>query len=170
MEEKFLCVMVGYDEETEMKLSDIQKELYLLGYSGTHTKNLPQHITLGTYDLQQKDELVLLIKSVAERTTSFNITFNHVGIFSGSKVLFIAPDSSKELLDLKENFGDSFGWTPHTTMLIDEPNIIYEALPIVAEKFKAFKGKVNTIHLYEFWPTRHIFSISLVNGDNLNVR
>lgn len=46
MENKFLCVMAGYDDDTENYLAGIQKNLYAAGLTGQHTKNIPQHITL----------------------------------------------------------------------------------------------------------------------------
>ena len=49
MENKFLCVMAGYDDDTENYLAGIQKKLYAVGLTGQHTKNIPQHITLQTY-------------------------------------------------------------------------------------------------------------------------
>lgn len=49
MENKFLCVMAGYDDETEKHLAGIQQKLYDVGVTGEHTKNIPQHITLQTY-------------------------------------------------------------------------------------------------------------------------
>lgn len=140
-------------------------ELYKKGYDGEHTKDLPQHITLGTFRVSQEMEIRELLKKVAAKTEAFTITFNHVGIFGGSKVLFIAPDLNRKLLELKENFSDSHNWTPHTTMLIDKPNIIYQALPIVADKFEAFEGYINYIYLYEFWPTRFICSEKLIYQD-----
>jgi 2'-5' RNA ligase len=152
--------MAGYDEITEKNLASIQNELYNVGFVGTHTKNLPQHITLGTFPLEKEAEIKTLIKRIAEVTESFDITFNHIGIFGGSNVLFIAPDPNVRLLNLKEYFGDSYDWTPHSTMLIDEPNKVFDALPIVANKFSAFQGKVENIHLYEFGPTRHILSLN----------
>lgn len=163
MENKFLCVMAGYDKETEDYLAKLQELLYQQGYVGTHTKNLPQHITVGTFSVEREEEVIQLLKNTVNVTAQFSITFNHIGVFGGGNVLFIAPDTNKELLSLKEVFGDSENWTPHTTMLIDEPNVIYTALPIVVENFKAFHGKVTTIHLYEFWPTRHIVSLELGN-------
>lgn len=162
MRDKFLCVMAGYDETTEKLIVDIQQKLYDKGYVGNHTKNLPQHITLGTFSLDKEKSLIDLIKKVTNETRKFEITFNHIGIFEGSKVLFIGPDANYNLLQLKENFGNSFDWTPHTTMLIDDVENIMSAFPIVAKHFKAFQGQVQTIHLYEFWPTRHILSINLV--------
>jgi 2'-5' RNA ligase len=158
--DKFLCVMAGYDDNTEKQLSDIQNKLYEKGFVGKHTKDLPQHITLGTFPMNKEGEVVNLLKKVAKETRQFEITFNHIGIFGGSEVLFIAPDTNYSLLKLKENFGESFNWTPHTTMLIDEAENIIRAIPIVAEYFQSFQGRVQTIHLYEFWPTRHILTIS----------
>ncbi len=161
MKDKFLCVMAGYDDDTEKKLSEIQDKLLDNGFVGKQTKDLPQHITLGTFPADKEEELIHLLHQVAKESKQFEISFNHIGIFGGSEVLFIAPDSNYNLLKLKEYFGDSFDWTPHTTMLIDEAEIIYKAIPIVAESFQAFQGQVQNIHLYEFWPTRHILTLSL---------
>lgn len=160
MMDKFLCVMAGYDVNTEKKLSDIQNKLKEKGFVGNQTKDLPQHITLGTFPVNKEGEVIKLLNKVAKETRQFEITFNHIGIFGGSEVLFIAPDANYNLLKLKENFGESFDWTPHTTMLIDEAENIFRAIPIVAEYFKSFQGQVQAIHLYEFWPTRHILTIS----------
>lgn len=161
MDKKILCVMAGYDDETEQYLAAIQNKLYKNGFVGTHTKNLPQHITLGIFSVEKETEIIDLVTRVSKEIKSFDITFNHIGVFEGSNVLFVAPDPNSKLFILKEYFGDSFNWTPHTTMLIDNPEAIYKAVPIVAEDFKAFQGKVRNIHLYEFWPARHILSLTL---------
>ncbi len=161
MMDKFLCVMAGYDINTEKRLSDIQNKLYEKGFVGNHTKDLPQHITLGTFPVDKEGEVFNLLNKVSKETRQFDITFNHIGIFGGSQVLFIAPDTNYSLLKLKENFGDSFNWTPHTTMLIDKTENVSRAMPIVVEYFEAFQGQVQTIHLYEFWPSRHILTVSL---------
>ena len=100
-----------------------------------------------------------LLQKLSEEVSSFDISFNHVGIFAGGYVLFIAPDHNAALLKLKENFGDSFDWTAHTTMLIDQPETVCAALPILMKDFTAFRGRVNALHLYEFFPTRHILSV-----------
>lgn len=161
MSDKFLCVMAGYDAETEAHLAGLQNALYESGFCGRHTKNIPQHITLGSFPLSDEERLTALLKDLAGKTHSFPVTFNHLGIFGGAQVLFVAPDTGHELLDLKENFGDSFNWTPHTTMLIDDPEQIFAAQRLLAEKFSAFEGSVETLHLYEFWPTRHILTVEL---------
>lgn len=161
MENRFLCVMAGYDEATESRLAGIQKKLYALGLTGHHTKDIPQHITLQTYPTEQETEVVQMLQRIAAETVPFDVCFSHVGIFTGGKVLFIAPDKDTDLINLKEKFGPSFDWTPHTTMLIDEQENIRKALPLVMEEFSSFWGKVTSLHLYEFWPTRHILTVDL---------
>lgn len=161
MENKFLCVMAGYDDETENHLAGIQKKLYAAGLTGRHTKDIPQHITLQTYPPEQEAEVVELVRKIAAETAPFDVCFSHIGIFTGGKVLFIAPDKDTDLIALKERFGPSFDWTPHTTMLIDEPENIQQAVPMVMREFASFNGKVTCLHLYEFWPTRPILTVSL---------
>jgi len=158
---KIYCVLAGYDAQTEQHLAGIQQKLYDQGFAGTQTKDIFMHITLGTFSPDDEETLIAKMRSAAEECASFDISFNHIGIFGGSKVLFIAPDVKHELLTLKEHFGSIDGWTAHTTMLIDEPEVIFRALPIVSENFAAFRGRVESMHLYEFWPTRHVFSIDL---------
>lgn len=159
MENRFLCLMAGYDDNTENRLAGIQKKLYAVGLTGQHTKNIPQHITLQTYPTEQEAEVVQMVQEIAAETKAFDVCFSHIGIFTGGKVLFIAPDKDSDLIALKEKFGPSFDWTPHTTMLIDEPENIQTAVPLVMKEFSSFHGKVACLHLYEFWPTRHILTV-----------
>ncbi len=162
MEDKALYIMAGYDDATEEHLAGIQRKLYDAGFVGTHTKNIPQHITLCSYPVEQEEKLKRKLRSVAARTRSFDVCFTHVGIFGGENVLFIVPDKNKKLIKLKETFGGgAYGWQPHTTMLIDEPENIREALPLVLDEFSPFNGKVTSLHLYEFWPTRPILTVYL---------
>lgn len=159
MENKALYVMAGYDDETENHLAGIQNKLYDAGFTGTHTKNIPQHITLCSYPVEQEEMLKEKLSTIAEKFAAFDICFTHVGIFGGGNVLFIAPDKNKKLIELGELFGNTYGWPPHTTMLIDEPENIKRALPMVLNEFSQFSGKVTSLHLYEFWPTRPILTV-----------
>ena len=161
MADKALYILAGYDAETESRLSCIQNRLYARGFTGTHTKNIPQHITLGSFPVEKEEELKSILKNLSAETDEFDITFNHIGLFGGARVLFVAPDANENLLKLKEKFGSSHNWAPHTTMLIDTPDKIYAALPLVMDSFSAFSGKVSSLHLYEFFPTRHILSVNL---------
>lgn len=166
MEDKALYVLAGYDDRTEEILAGMQNKLYESGFSGVQTKNIPMHFTLGSYDTEQEEELKARLTGIAETDKAFSVSFNHAGLFRlpQNDVLFIAPEVSREMLFLKDRFTDSkdpFRWSPHTTLLIDKADTILKAIPLVLDGFTAFDGKVATLHLYEFWPTRHILSVRL---------
>ena len=161
MADKILCILAGYDGKTEARLCALQNRLYESGFTGTHTKNLLQHITLGTFPAEEEQALCQRMRQAAGECRPFPLSFNHVGIFGGSKVLFAAPDATPELLQLRGHFGPALGWTAHNTLLIDDPEAVYRALPLVMEGFSAFEGQVESLHLFEFWPTRHILSLPL---------
>ena len=163
MPDKSLYIFAGYDEMTDAHLTSIQNKLFACGFTGKQTRNIPQHITMGSLPSTAENEqkLAALLHALSENTAAFEVTFNHVGIFGGMRVLFLAPDVNADLLNLKEQIESSYNWTPHSTTLIDDPEIIYKALPIVMNNFSAFSGRVTTLHLYEFFPTRHILSVAL---------
>ena len=166
MAEKKLYVLAGYDNRTECVLAGMQNKLYELGFCGIQTKNIPMHFTLGSYDMDQEEELKERLVKTAETHDAFSVSFNHIGLFRfpQNDVLFIAPEVSREMLCLKDSFMDSkdrFNWSPHTTLLIDEAEMIQKAIPVVMDGFAPVEGKVKVLHLYEFWPTRHILSVQL---------
>lgn len=158
--EKFLCVLAGYDEETDAHLQSLQQRLYAAGFSGTQTRGIPMHATLG-YAACEDEAAMLEVMHSAAQAAPFDVTFNHIGIFGGGKVMFVAPDVSHALLFLKEHFGGSDNWTAHTTMLIDEPNVICDAATHLLREFSAFRGRIDRLHLYEFQPPRHIATVML---------
>ena len=165
MAEKYLYVMAGFDAETEERLAELQNLLYANGFTGTQTKEIPLHLTLAEIsadDVRDEHWLKEIMEEMAERSFDFTVTFSHIGIFSGGKVLFAAPDPVPELLHLNGRFDFSDeSWTPHATLLIDEPSVILEALPLVLEKFKPFTGRIDRLYLYEFFPSRHIATVEL---------
>lgn len=167
MRDKFLCVMAQFDKEAEEKLGRIYKELLEAGFVGNQTPNLPYHITLGTFDLEKENELKKLLKKVASNTSKIQVSFNHIGLF-GMEVLFAAPSVSHELLNLQKEFNNNYAndltWAPHTTIIIDKPEIIQKAIPIVAQNFSSFSGYIESISLYEFWPTRFISEEKLIHN------
>lgn len=166
MRDKFLCVMAQFDKETEEKLGGIYKGLSEAGFVGNQTPNLPYHITLGTFELEKENELKELLKRVASNTSKIQVSFNHIGLF-GMEVLFAAPSVSHELLNLQKEFNNNYAnelsWSPHTTIIIDKPEVIQKAIPIVAENFSSFEGYIESISLYEFWPTRFIVEEKLID-------
>ena len=163
---KALYVLAGYDDETEKRLSEIQKRLYEQGFSGVQTKDIPMHFTMGSYAPAKEAELKERLQRIAGTHKAFTAEFNHVGLFRlpANDVLFVAPEVGREMLSLKDEFADSedeFSWSPHTTILIDSPEVIQKATQLVLKELPIPKGSVTVLHLYEFWPARHILSVRL---------
>jgi len=148
----FLCAMAVYDDQTQRRIEKIRARLVEAGFVGRQTKDLPHHITLGIFQPREREEASAAMDTALRQTRAFSVDFNHVGVFGGSQVLFLAPDTNRELLTLKEHFGPSRGWTPHTTLLIDGPEQVYKALPLALEGFAPFEGRVNGLLWYQFCP------------------
>jgi len=159
--EKFLCVLVEYDRETERRVEDIRQRLCAAGFIGRQTQGIPHHITLGTFPIAEKESIGELVKEAAAQVRPFSVAFTHLGVFGGGNVLFLAPDSNRELLACRERFGASENWTPHTTLLIDEPSQICWAMPLALEAFEEFQGRVEGLSFYEFFPTELICRCAL---------
>ena len=161
MSDKALYVLAGLNKDTQNLLAEYQTALTEKGYIGTQTKNIPYHITLGSFSTDCEKSLIEKLNEYALTNPSVELMYNHIGIFGGGKVLFFCPDVTHQLLALKEAFNDNRDWTAHTTLLIDEPDNILDASKTVLSSFNPFTAKIDTLHLYEFFPTRHILSVKL---------
>lgn len=150
----FLCAMAVYDEPTQRRIEKIRESLIRAGLVGRQTKDLPHHITLGLFQPGEEADALAAMDEALRQTRGFPVTFNHLGVFGGGKVLFLAPDTNRELLTLKEHFGPSRDWTAHTTLLIEEPEEVCAALPLALNGFEAFEGRVGGVQLYQFRPRR----------------
>lgn len=165
MQDKFLCLIAAFDEETSKQMKEMEKIINEAGIVGRQTPNLPHHITLAYFETSREDEIKQLLQEVCSNTKSFDLTFSHIGLF-GLKVMFLAPDVNYELLELHRSFNkdcieDGMGWSAHATILIDEAENIQRALPLVAENFKQMSARVESVSLYEFFPARFIARCNL---------
>ena len=88
-----------------------------------------------------------------------------VGIFTGGKVLFAAPDMGPSLVALQaaceSPLVNGHPWTPHTTLLIDQPEVIGAAVPVLMQRFTPLRARIDRLHLCAFWPTREILRVPL---------
>ena len=168
MAESFLTLMADYCEEDQQRISVWYDALQTAGFTGTQTPGLNHHISLATFPLEQEAEAIALTKRVAAEYGCVNADIRHVGVFPGGKVLFAAPDMSPELVALQQACSNGpvngYPWTPHTTMLIDTPERIGEALPVLMAAFTPIRAKITHLHLCAFWPTREILTIKLTGG------
>ena len=168
MAESFLTLMADYCEEDQQRISVWYDALQTAGFTGTQTPGLNHHISLATFPLEQEVEAIALTKRVAAEYSCVSADIRHVGVFPGGKVLFAAPDMSPELVALQQACSNGpvngYPWTPHTTMLIDTPERIGEALPVLMAAFTPIRAKITHLHLCAFWPTREILTIKLTGG------
>ena len=103
---------------------------------------------------------------VCSETACIDIKMDHIGLF-GLSCLFIEPNINFELLGLQKKFFDDCGngihpWTAHATLLIDAPEAILKAIPLVAKIFQPFEARIESIALYEFFPARLIKLCNLI--------
>lgn len=167
MSDKNLYLLAKFDDETQNKLTGYYDILTKHGFIGNQTKNIPYHFTLGSCGVDCETELLIKLNEICLKTKCFDINFAYIGLF-GLNVLFIAPNMNFELQELQNNFFSDCGhgyhsWSAHATLLIDEPQTILKALPIIANNFKPFKARIESLALYEFFPARFINEFKLIN-------
>ncbi|MGI6190181.1 MAG: 2'-5' RNA ligase family protein [Clostridiales bacterium] len=160
MKEKKLYLLAVLDKESQERLAGYYDVLRQNGFTGKQTKNIPYHFTLGMKDPVCEKQLIEDLDRICADTSCIDIHLSNIGLF-GLNVLFIAPAMNFELLTLQQKFFPTCGngahnWIAHATLLIDEPEKIQKALPIAAENFRPFIGRIESIALYEFFPMRFI--------------
>ena len=170
MAESFLTLMADYCEADQQRISVWYDALQNAGFTGNQTPGLRHHISLATFPPEAEAEAIALTKAVAARFAPVDVAIRHVGVFPGGKVLFAAPDMSAPLVALQATCADGrplngFPWTPHTTMLIDEPEILGQALPVLMRHFTPLTARIDRLHLCAFWPTREILTIELTGRE-----
>lgn len=169
MAEQFLTLMADYCEEDQQRISDWYDALQKAGFTGTQTPGLNHHISLATFALEEEADAIALTRRVAAQFGPVHADIRHVGVFPGGKVLFAAPDMSPELVALQAACANGplngYPWTPHTTMLIDEPEVIGRALPVLMQRFVPLRARIDRLHLCAFWPAREILTIELTGNE-----
>ena len=165
MAEQFLTLMADLDDNAQGIMSDLYKKLQAAGFTGVQTPGLPYHISLATFPLEQEQKAAELTERVAGEFAPVQVHVSHIGIFAPGKVLFGAPERNAKLELLHDacevNPDSQHPWTPHVTLMIDEPAAICKALPLLLNSFHPFVGKITRLHLCAFWPTREIVAAEL---------
>ena len=168
MQEKKLYLLANFDNETQCVLAGYYNVLCQHGFVGNQTKDIPYHFTLGSRTVACESQTLNDLERICAKTPPIEINLGYVGLF-GLNVLFIGPNMNIGLLQLQQSFFPDCGsglhyWAAHATILIDRPETILQALPILAENFKPFRACIESISLYEFFPTRLLKEFVLKNG------
>ena len=162
--EKFITVMAIFDESTQKVFQSIQEELEQKYGVDTKTKDIPYHITLGSYAVEETEEIVSRIMDVAGKTNSFGVSFTGLNHF-GNVVRFVEPMISEELSALHMHFDSDYAngfetWKPHATVYRhSEPKEI-EVSPSITDKLDRLSdAKIVGIELGEFFPAKRIVRV-----------
>ena len=165
MAEQFLTLMADLDDDSQQRLSGWYDALKAEGFTGTQTPGLPYHISMAAFPPDREGQAAETARKAAAEFAPVSVHFSHIGMFAGGKILFAAPERNPELDRLheacKSEEPQQYPWTPHTTVLIDEPGTVHTALPIFIRSFVPFTGRIVRLHLCAFWPTREILSVDL---------
>ena len=165
MAEQFLTLMGDLDGDSQRRMAGWYGALREAGFVGTQTPGLPYHISLASFPPEKEREAVLSAEKAAAEFAPVPVHFSHMGLFAGGKVLFAAPENNPGLTTLHEacaaDTEQPGPWTPHATVLIDEPESVHAALPVFVRSFAPFVGTIVRLHLCAFWPTREIVSAGL---------
>lgn len=168
MAEQFLTLMADLDRDSQERMSGWYDALRKAGFTGTQTPGLPCHISLATFPLEQEQTAAEITRKAAAEFAPVPVHISHVGLFAGGKVLFGGPEKSAELTALREackpDAPEPYPWTPHATILIDEPDTVYAAVPVLMKSFVPFTGTIVRLHLCAFWPTREIAAAELAGS------
>ena len=170
MAEEFLTLMADLDEDTQSCMSGWYDKLKEAGFSGVQTPGLPFHISMATFPLDKEEEAISVMQNAARKFSPVSVHISHIGIFAGGKVLFGAPERDEALNVLhdacRSDSPQPYPWTPHVTVMIDKPQVICAALPVLLQSFTPIVGKITRLHLCAFWPTREIMTVELKGEPN----
>ncbi len=159
--DKHVYAVLQFDAQTEARLRGLYHTLTESGFTGTQTKGIPYHITLGAFESAAEAEVVRRVREAARTLRAFSLRLSHVGLF-GQSVLFIAPAVEHELLLLREavapygGAAEAFPWEAHVTLLMDIPEAILRAAAVLSQRFEPFLATAESIGVYEYFPERRI--------------
>lgn len=159
--DKFLTIYAVLDEKTQNSLTDLQNEILREYPNGTQTMGIPFHISLGSFPLDMKEELIERMTQLqkASKPSSIELTelhhFNH-------QVIFVSPILTEELQSLhmsfEGNYADGFPWHPHVTLYCGKEE---DGKEIIKQfHFPKKSATIIGLELGEFFPT-HIIETKL---------
>ena len=157
---KFLTVFAVFDDNTQYKLNALQKIISDNNIIGNMTTDIPFHISLGSYPLDMKEELINKIKAIASFENSFEKKKKKIQHFD-NKVLFVKPRKNNNLIKLQKNFDNNFAdgykFYPHITLFCGDKKQVKIVKQLIKNVFESFTGSITSLYLGEFYPTQIIY-------------
>ena len=164
--DKNLYILAELDDETQKILNNYNKIILENGFIGKQTKDIPYHITICSYSLENENYLKNLLEKIGEKYNQINIEYCGFGLF-GLNVLYLNPSMNLKLIELyneikEKSYTKDSDLAAHTTLFIDEPENVLKILPKFVENSKSINGIIKYISLYEFSPLKLIKRIELM--------
>lgn len=162
--DKFITVMAVLDDRTQEIMESMANDMLRQYGPDVKTKDIPYHISLGSYAPEDAEKIVARIYQVAREITPFEIKILGLNHF-GNKVRFLEPELSEELMKLHLHFDSDYangypGWMPHATVYIHEKPTEIEVSQELAEKLEIIKtAQIVGIELGEFFPAKKIVRV-----------
>ena len=153
---KFLTVFAVFDDNTQYKLNMLKQIISHNNIVGNMITDIPFHISLGSYPLDMKEELINKIKEIATIENSFEINLQKIQHFD-NKVLFVKPRKNDNLIELQKNFDNNFAdkykFYPHVTLFCG----VKILKRLIKNVFESFTGYITSLYIGEFYPTQIIY-------------
>ena len=126
--------------------------------------DIPFHVSLGSFKIEDEQELIARIKAVCSQKHEFEIKLIKVNHFN-NRVLFIEPEENIELKCLHDSFDNNYAdgspWHAHATIFCGSEEQVIKSKECMNDVFKPFKAKITGIQMGEFFPTRMIIEEKL---------
>ncbi len=157
---KFLTVFAVFDDNTQYKLNMLKQIISHNNIVGNMITDIPFHISLGSYPLDMKEELINKIKEIATIENSFEINLQKIQHFD-NKVLFVKPRKNDNLIELQKNFDNNFAdkykFYPHVTLFCGDKKQVKIVKRLIKNVFESFTGYITSLYIGEFYPTQIIY-------------
>ena len=145
----------GFDIENQKYIESIKQYLKENKIKDKEKNWLP-HITIDLYNSKNEKEFIKKIDSIVNNIECFNLNFNNLNDFDKA-TLYLEPFNADILIKIKIMFDNILTdyrletrkqriYQPHVTLCTNDN--INEALTFAKSKFKAFKGNVKYLWIY----------------------
>lgn len=154
---KFITVMARLDDESQQILADMQAKLTSGGLVGTHTTDVPFHVSLGSFPTRDAESLLALSERLSADFKRFSFELVCFSDF-GNRVLFLQPSDCPEIKTLHGffdgNFADGLPFHPHVTLFCGDEQAVIKAKSILGKLPRPLRVEVDGLLVGEFFPTR----------------
>ena len=105
--DKFLTVMAVLDDRAQYVLGALQNKLTDVGLVGSHTTDVPFHVSLGSFPVSEQMRLTKKLRQTASVCKPFTLELSRYADFD-KKVLYLQPLYSDEIYGLHKLFDGNF--------------------------------------------------------------